>query len=129
MGKLNETSPAKETPLPTPSTSRPYGRALDEPLPAILYPRSLRDRKRLPLSPERFAKVAARFRRLYGQPLYAAPEYQPQTEGALDEQADHQPIVLKLRPVFFLSIRPQVGAMTELDLPIGREIHEVSQDS
>ena len=130
MTKINEKSPAAETPSPDPSTASPLPRrALDEPVPAILYPRSLRDRKRSPLSPDQFRKVAARFRRLYGQPLYAAPEYQPQTEGAPDAREDRRPIVLKLYPVFFVLGCPTEGVISERDLPIGREIHEASQVS
>lgn len=125
--KINETSLSEEAPSSDPSTSHPSStgrRLLDEPLPLILYPRSLCDRKRSPMSPDRFRKVAARFRRLYGRPLYAVPEYQPQAGDAPGEQASRRPIVLKLYPVFFLFESAPEGVISELDLPTDREIHE-----
>lgn len=123
---INEMPPEEEDSLPKLSMSRHSStdcRLLDEPLPVILYPRSLRDRARSPLSPDRFRKVAARFRRLYGKPLYAVPEYQHQDEGAHGEQTDRRPIVLKLYPVFFLQSSAPEGLISEQDLPIDQEIH------
>jgi len=124
---INEKYPSIEAPSQYLSTSQPSStgpRLLDEPLPVILYPRSLRDRTRSPLSPDRFRKVAARYRRLYGKPLYAVPEYQPHPEDVPGEQEDRLPILLKLYPVFFLQQSAPEGLISEQDLPIDSEIHE-----